>query len=92
MDVEKLNITAECLYMKIKYVTYGNGYGGPAMFVVIKMKTISRGYEVSVYPCDIEGNVVSDAVFWRDNLGWWDATKMFYQQYQEYKKYVNDRR
>lgn len=89
MDCERFNITPEWITMKVQYVTAGLGKGGPPMFGILKFKTKRRGWEVNVWPCDLEGNPVSDPIEWEDNLNWFDAMILFYQYYSSYNKYVN---
>ena len=54
--------------MKCIYVTHGGGHGGPMMYGILMFKTENRGYEVNVWPCDLEGNPVSDPIEWEDMI------------------------
>ena len=74
---------------KMKYVTYGLGNEGPKMYGVLMIKS-DRGWVVEVWPCDICGSQVSDAIEWKDELNWWSAIKLFYKYYKEYNQYVNN--
>ena len=78
--------------MKCIYVTHGGGHGGPMMYGILMFKTPDRGYEVNVWPCDLEGKPVSDPVEWEDNLGFIDANILFWKYYKLYNRYVNGRR
>lgn len=75
---------------KLKYVTHGLGSEGPKMYGVLRIRS-DRGWVVEVWPCDINGSQVSDPIEWQDELGWWDAIKLFWKYYSDYDKYVNDR-
>ena len=75
---------------KLKYVTYGKGDQGPKMYGILRIKS-NRGWVVEVWPCDINGTQVSDAIEWKDELDWWSAIKLFYKYYKEYNRYVNNR-
>lgn len=74
---------------KMKYITYGLGNEGPKMYGVLMIKS-DRGWAVEVWPCDIRGSQVSDAIEWKDELNWWSAIKLFYKYYKEYNQYVNN--
>lgn len=75
---------------KMKYVTHGLGNEGPKMYGVLMIKS-DRGWVVEVWPCDIRGSQISDAIEWKDELDWWSAIKLFYKYYKEYNQYVNNR-
>ena len=77
--------------MKCIYVTHGGGHGGPMMYGILMFKTENRGYEVNVWPCDLEGNPVSDPIEWEDNLGFIDANILFWKYYKSYNRYINNR-
>ena len=71
---------------KLKYVCYGNS--AVKMYGLLMIKS-DRGWVVELWPCDIYGAQVSDPVEWRDELSWWEAIKLFYRWYKEYRRYVN---
>ena len=76
--------------MIIQYVVYGRDkLNGPKMYGVSKKETEDRGFEVAVWPCDINGDPVSDNIEWKDNLSWLKANILFWQYYFDYDKYIN---
>lgn len=77
--------------MEIKYITYG-GKHGPKMYMIARYKDDDYGWVVTVYPCDINGDLVSDPIAWQSQLSWWRAIKLFRAWYKDYDKYVNGRR
>ena len=79
--------------MIIQYVVYGQDKcNGPKMYGVSKEKTEDRGFEVTVWVCDINGDPVSDNIECVDNLSWYQANKLFWKYYSDYDKYVNSSR
>jgi hypothetical protein len=69
-----------------KYVTYGTN--GPKLFVV-QMHKLEHSYKVEVFPCDIFGAPVSDAVAWDMFPTWWGAFCYFRKQVREFTAYAN---
>ena len=75
-------------YYKLKYVTAGYGEFAPKMYGVLMLKS-NRGWVVEVWPCDTNGEQVSDPVEWGDELSWFGAIKLFYKWYAEFDRFVN---
>lgn len=79
--------------MKVKYVVAGeNKKRGPKMYGVLRFKTIDRGWQVNVWPCDMDGNPVNWPIEYEDGLNWFEAIHLFNKHYKGYNKYVNGRR
>jgi hypothetical protein len=76
----------------IKYVRYGNPRSGIPMFLITRYRTYHRSWKVEVLPCDMYGAPVSDAVAWDIFPTWWDTRKYMRQQYEEFYRYVNEKR
>lgn len=73
----------------VKYVNYGHPILGTHMYLITMYKTGFSNYKVEVLPCDIHGNVVSDAVAWDLFDSWFMARRYVRKQYKEFYRYVN---
>jgi hypothetical protein len=79
--------------MKCKYVVYGHDKKlGPKLYGVLRFKTPDRGWEVSIWACDINGDPADWPIEWEDQLTWREAIRLFKQYYRDYDRYVNGRR
>ena len=76
----------------VKYINFGHHKHGTHMYVITMFKTDFGNYKVEIIPCDIFGNVVSEAVAWDIFPTWWSALKYVCKQYKEFYYYVNGRR
>ena len=70
--------------MRPIYVTYGAGFEGPKMYVIIVNKTHFGHWRVEISPCDLTGMAVSDPVEWDICPTWIDTLIYCYKLYKTY--------
>ena len=75
----------------IKYINYGSPRNGVHMYIITMSRTPRRNYLVEVFPCDMFGIAVSDAVAWDVFPTWWEAQKYARKKYKEFYEYVSYR-
>lgn len=79
------------MFSRVKYVKAGYSYDSPIMYVIVQNKTSYGSWKVEVFPCDLQGCPVSDAVAWDIFPTWWESYKYIYKQYKKFHQFVNNK-
>lgn len=78
------------MFSNVKYVRAGHRWDSPIMYVIVRNRTEHGSWKVEVFPADINGCPISDAIIWDIFPTWYEAWKYSIKKHREYTKYVNE--